>query len=155
MRNEQEDIELSPIHATNHSSSATSNKKAKNGYMSITNSDRTGYQSVDLDTSTSPTTQSVSSASPYHTHLNTSSSSASAHRGHRSREEDEQEMVRVRIELAQHTPWRAFVTHPMALCLLAANFQYVSTTVFVFYWDVWLCFDSVHRTVDPLTVSFL
>ena len=78
--------------------SVTSNKKAKNGYMSITNSDRSGYQSVDLDTSTSPTTLSVSSASPYHTHLNTSSSSASAHRGHRSREEDEQEMVRVRIE---------------------------------------------------------
>jgi len=121
---------LSPIHNNSTSQNATSGKKAKNGYMSITNSDRSGYQSVDLDTSTSPTTLSVSSASPYHTHAHTrtSSGTTSTHRGHRSREEDEQEMVRVRIELAQHTPWRAFVTHPMALCLLAANFQYVSTS---------------------------
>ena len=33
-------------------------------------------------------------------------------------------MVQSRINLAVHTPWRQFLTHPVALCLLAANFQY-------------------------------
>jgi hypothetical protein len=42
-----------------------------------------------------------------------------------SRAQDEEEMVRARIELATRTPWKEFVTHPVALCLLAANFQYV------------------------------
>jgi hypothetical protein len=34
-------------------------------------------------------------------------------------------MNRIRKELAARTPWRVFLSHPVALCLLAANFQYV------------------------------
>jgi hypothetical protein len=44
-----------------------------------------------------------------------------------NRAQDEEEMIRARIELASRTPWREFVTNPVALVLLAANFQYVST----------------------------
>lgn len=130
---EGEDVELSPIHSSTAraSTSAGKAKGGKNGYMSI-NSDRntSSYQSVDLDTSTSPTTGSVtSSISPYHSHLHAAhlhtTNTTLPRRSHRSREEDEQEMVRIRIDLAERTPWMAFLTHPMSLCLLVANFQYV------------------------------
>ena len=46
-----------------------------------------------------------------------------------TRAQEEELMVAARIELATHTPWGQFLSHPVALCLLAANFQYVSTTI--------------------------
>ena len=46
--------------------------------------------------------------------------------------DDEQEMARERIKLAANTPWREFLTNPIALCLFAANFQYVRLLYVIF-----------------------
>ena len=110
--------------------------------MSINNNsvhnESSGYQSIDLDQDSQVTSSaSAGSAStvrsPYHTNLNTTSSSSTHgplitspnQQQTLTRAQEEEESVRVRIELAKYTPWRQFLTHPTALCLLVANFQYV------------------------------
>jgi len=115
--------------------------------MSINNhsvhNESSGYQTIDLDQDNTQVTASDSAGaastahSPYHRNLITSSASPRGalvtspnQRQTLTRAQEEEESVRVRIELAKHTPWRQFLTHPTALCLLVANFQYVSHFLF-------------------------
>ena len=97
-----------------------------------------GYQTIDLDQDSQLTSSSTAGSastvrSPYHTNLNTTNSSSTHgplitspnQQQTLTRAQEEEESVRVRIELAKHTPWKQFLTHPTALCLLVANFQYV------------------------------
>ena len=107
--------------------------------MSINNNsvhnESSGYQTIDLDQDSQLTSSSTAGSastvrSPY---LNTTNSSSTHgplitspnQQQTLTRAQEEEESVRVRIELAKHTPWKQFLTHPTALCLLVANFQYV------------------------------
>jgi hypothetical protein len=93
-----------------------------------------GYDSIDTtDISTTEITSPASVNSPrrgMHGQPHSDATSPSAAPTAVNRAQDEVEMIRARIELASRTPWREFVTNPVALVLLAANFQYVSVRRF-------------------------
>ena len=132
----EENVELSPIHVPSVTQSGSSGmgSSSRLGYMSINTAQAAGgYQSGDTESqgeTSSSTLRDLSSPvatpPPQTAGSGLNSYNSYSYSAARTREQDEQAMVRVRIDLAQRTPWRAFVSHPMAIVLLAANFQYVS-----------------------------